>query len=52
MQPKNLEDIQQFVEESEQEFQERLERYLEREAQAQEDFNAFIYGDNNQDEED
>lgn len=48
---KNIEDIQRFQEESEEEFKERLQRYYEREAQAQEDFVNFIYGEDDEDEE-
>jgi len=43
MQLKTIEDIQEFQEESQREFQENLESYLEREEQARKDFNAFIY---------
>ena len=45
MQLKNLEDIREFQENSRQEFQENLERYHKWEEQAQEDFNALIYGE-------
>lgn len=48
---KSLEDIRRFQEESKKEFQERLERYREREAQAQEDFVNFIYGEEEPEEE-
>ena len=44
MNGKTLEDIQRFQKEAKEEFDKRLETYIEREEQAQKDFNELIYG--------
>lgn len=38
----NLEELQEFQEEMRDEFQERIQRYYEREEQAQKEFNTLI----------